>query len=729
MATQTYEQLIAGANKIKENELPESNTHDIVGEQLLQMTNKMQEENSNNGKKFSELEESTNTKFSELKAENRNFTIVSNYDFPHILYLKVWSDTYKTLYLNNIIKSIEIENAIYVSFTYINDDAQKELRLTLSETDFTGVKTYFVKNDNVAVKFIIDWSKYEYLWRGFVNEPTVNNIGSFSDNDYISLFVNANNIQDLTGIVYPFVDVLKGSGIYDVYSELSENIYTSKETINSLNNAWICYNRVYNDDISITELSVFTYYRETTTTEVAKTLSFAVGSIDQRGWLINPVKYNMTQGVDYTIDFAYENERWQQITIKFNKYISIPKGCVLCINTNNQPESYMPMSGTSVISDLFLRSTTIDGVFANTYTPSYYTFKAYSVKRGYAKQDDLDTTNENIVLLNNKINESSIFTDVLTLEKYKIVVVNGQIQLKPLIYSNVAVLGASYITHGDNSSIGWVTGDGRGMAATIYDNDYPNSIVKGIRKINSKATGVRLGISDWEVNYDNFDFATWDTFCNKNPNLDLLIFETLGNSTYSETLENACYEMLSYWRNKYPTADILLTPSQNDGGKKANAMFRAGEKLTNCIECSLYAIYEESGFRHIMGDYYVDNNGDYRYITHTGVAGHYSDYGAILLANRNLISLGYDVINNYHDITININGNGNVAVCSNLGVVNGIITLHITSGNIKSINATDANGENVSLTLRNNEQNSGYNTYYTFIMPDSDVIVNVDFTL
>lgn len=56
MATQTYEQLIAGANKIKENELPESNTHDIVGEQLLQMTNKMQEENSNNGKKFSELD-------------------------------------------------------------------------------------------------------------------------------------------------------------------------------------------------------------------------------------------------------------------------------------------------------------------------------------------------------------------------------------------------------------------------------------------------------------------------------------------------------------------------------------------------------------------------------------------------------------------------------------------------------------------------------------------------
>ncbi|WP_300229252.1 hypothetical protein, partial [uncultured Bacteroides sp.] len=65
MATQTYEQLIAGANKIKENELPESNTHDLVGEQLLQMTNKMQEENSNNGNKFSEL----GKKMSEINKE------------------------------------------------------------------------------------------------------------------------------------------------------------------------------------------------------------------------------------------------------------------------------------------------------------------------------------------------------------------------------------------------------------------------------------------------------------------------------------------------------------------------------------------------------------------------------------------------------------------------------------------------------------------------------------
>lgn len=66
MATQTYEQLIAGANKIKENELPESNTHDIVGEQLLQMTNKMQEESSNTTKAFTDLETDRVKKTTEL---------------------------------------------------------------------------------------------------------------------------------------------------------------------------------------------------------------------------------------------------------------------------------------------------------------------------------------------------------------------------------------------------------------------------------------------------------------------------------------------------------------------------------------------------------------------------------------------------------------------------------------------------------------------------------------
>ena len=86
MATQTYEQLIAGANKIKENELPESNTHDLVGEQLLQMTNKMQEENSNNGKKFSELSRKTYNIKKEITEETTEALDFYNNDKTELLH-------------------------------------------------------------------------------------------------------------------------------------------------------------------------------------------------------------------------------------------------------------------------------------------------------------------------------------------------------------------------------------------------------------------------------------------------------------------------------------------------------------------------------------------------------------------------------------------------------------------------------------------------------------------
>lgn len=43
MATKTFDELIAGATAIKNNELPESNTHTLVGGQLLEMANKHKE--------------------------------------------------------------------------------------------------------------------------------------------------------------------------------------------------------------------------------------------------------------------------------------------------------------------------------------------------------------------------------------------------------------------------------------------------------------------------------------------------------------------------------------------------------------------------------------------------------------------------------------------------------------------------------------------------------------
>ena len=71
MATQSYEQLISGANKIRQNELPESNTAALVGEQLLQMVNKQQEESRERVKGITEYNVSVHHPTSGTDGTNR----------------------------------------------------------------------------------------------------------------------------------------------------------------------------------------------------------------------------------------------------------------------------------------------------------------------------------------------------------------------------------------------------------------------------------------------------------------------------------------------------------------------------------------------------------------------------------------------------------------------------------------------------------------------------------
>ena len=49
MAEKTFDELLSGAQTIRDNELPESNTHTLVGEQLVNMVEKNKEES---GKKL-----------------------------------------------------------------------------------------------------------------------------------------------------------------------------------------------------------------------------------------------------------------------------------------------------------------------------------------------------------------------------------------------------------------------------------------------------------------------------------------------------------------------------------------------------------------------------------------------------------------------------------------------------------------------------------------------------
>ena len=71
MATQSFEQLIAGANKIKQNQLPESNTAGIVGEQLIQMVNKQKDEETERMKGITEYNVSVQHPTSGISGTNK----------------------------------------------------------------------------------------------------------------------------------------------------------------------------------------------------------------------------------------------------------------------------------------------------------------------------------------------------------------------------------------------------------------------------------------------------------------------------------------------------------------------------------------------------------------------------------------------------------------------------------------------------------------------------------
>lgn len=166
MATQTYEQLIAGANKIKENELPESNTHDIVGEQLLQMTNKMQEENSNNGKKFSELEKYESYNSAKLKLEGattKSCEFVSSLMANH-KYRIYFSGIGINEYLNNTIAGFNGSDGEVILQNYKPTESFIDFVSTknyeLCKISFNNVLEEFRNNNiNLLIEDITDVSK------------------------------------------------------------------------------------------------------------------------------------------------------------------------------------------------------------------------------------------------------------------------------------------------------------------------------------------------------------------------------------------------------------------------------------------------------------------------------------------------------------------------------------------------------------------------------------------
>lgn len=78
----SYDELLAGAMKIMENELPESNTHVLVGTHMKDVVERMQDDDTQGGKKFTELDK---------KLKGDKASVNNGFDYPFV-YLGSFAD-------------------------------------------------------------------------------------------------------------------------------------------------------------------------------------------------------------------------------------------------------------------------------------------------------------------------------------------------------------------------------------------------------------------------------------------------------------------------------------------------------------------------------------------------------------------------------------------------------------------------------------------------------------
>ena len=140
------------------------------------------------------------------------------------------------------------------------------------------------------------------------------------------------------------------------------------------------------------------------------------------------------------------------------------------------------------------------------------------------------------------------------------------------------------------------------------------------------------------------------------------------------------------------------------------------------VDLSLYKV-QTSMWK--AGDwYYAEDDGQYNGIYEV-VTTHPNEMGCLLQANAFLRSAGYDEIKKTHHITINVSSGIVATTPNNVWLEDGIVTVRIESGNVSSFSVSKKSGGSVAYTQRNNDLNTSYNTYYTFTMPNEDVVVNI----
>ena len=445
---------------------------------------------------------------------------------------------------------------------------------------------------------------------------------------------------------------------------------------------------------------------------------FGIGSLDQRSWGIIEQEFELDvkKGLNEIdiLKYGLKIPANQQLFAYYH-YSDITE--ILSWNAYSSSEdntSYMVYGSASGVLNPI--ATTYGG-FIN------LKYDLVSIESPFATKNELESVQsiaEKALAIATKVNNNLGFVSDRNGNKYKLVVVNSQLQVIPLQYKNVLIISHSYGIHGRVYSYGWC--GIRGMAASVKKNDFVHLLQTGLQQKISSATANVVNVASWERDFFIDKGTLLDSYLTSD--IDCIVFRAGENVVDNTGFSSAIIDLMNYCFDKVPSADGYICSMLFPVIAKDEALEAAADTLN--LTYIDFGVTNSSNYTSRMGDYvwgdYTDDEGSswdentqvLYPISYSGVAAHPGDYGMLYMANSILEAMGYSSLELFHSIIVNDYSNIGYT-CFDTWVEGGVFSIHTTSNTVSAI---DTNGNSLDVINHNDG-------VFTFIMPDSDVEITI----
>lgn len=341
----------------------------------------------------------------------------------------------------------------------------------------------------------------------------------------------------------------------------------------------------------------------------------------------------------------------------------------------------------------------------------------------FALKSNVDSLKEQIEKQNDTINSLRYVYDNNGVP-YKLSIYNGEIVVKSVQYKKVLALGNSLTSHGYAEGIGYYGDVEWAMASTNkVTTTWTNHLQTILRQKQPSATVTPFNIASWETNY--MGVVLNDLFAShKGVDYDLIIIRAGENGTAGDDYAQGVDRLVSYLRDNFPLADIIITDMFWHNTVK-EAGFREIAEKYNYPYISFGSIADKC----LLGQMLLGRDGVFHPITHNGVASHCTDVCFFDFANILANSLGYQQISGKY--TVKVNSSIDYSMNQSSQIKDGYVSILTYGSSEPNINIKQ--GDNIiQYTNYPLDEVSWINTpskvpsyATTFKMPEGDVTVTI----